>query len=69
MLEEYHWPGNIRELKNLIERIILYWDDDEIQPSHIKSCLENIPSLQHGQKIPEASEDFHLPKPIGEVFR
>jgi two-component system response regulator AtoC len=62
MLEEYHWPGNVRELKNLIERIILYWDDEEIQPGHIQSCLENIPSLHHPQKITGTPEDFRLPK-------
>ena len=62
MLEEYHWPGNIRELKNLIERIILYWDDEEIQTVHIKSCLESIPSLQQPQKVTGSPEDFHLPK-------
>lgn len=23
MLQEYHWPGNIRELKNVIERAVI----------------------------------------------
>src|SRR5271155_3600350 len=25
-LQSYHWPGNIRELQNLIERAIILWD-------------------------------------------
>ncbi|HPE60445.1 MAG TPA: sigma-54 dependent transcriptional regulator [Thiolinea sp.] len=35
-LLEYHWPGNIRELKNVVERaIILSGESDWIQPEHI----------------------------------
>lgn len=29
-LEEYHWPGNIRELKNIIERSVILTDKNEI---------------------------------------
>lgn len=29
-LKEYEWPGNIRELKNIIERIVVLKDDDII---------------------------------------
>src|SRR5262249_56213311 len=25
LLEEYYWPGNIRELRNLMERAVLRW--------------------------------------------
>nr|WP_263324919.1 sigma 54-interacting transcriptional regulator [Neobacillus sp. Marseille-Q6967] len=28
--EDYHWPGNIRELENLIERLVVTTDNDEI---------------------------------------
>ncbi|MEW5815152.1 MAG: sigma-54 dependent transcriptional regulator [Spirochaetota bacterium] len=30
ILKDYHWPGNIRELKNFIERINIMVDEDEI---------------------------------------
>jgi len=29
-LKDYHWPGNIRELKNIIERSVILTDNDEI---------------------------------------
>jgi transcriptional regulator with PAS, ATPase and Fis domain len=32
-LDAYHWPGNIRELRNVIERARLFADDGEIRPS------------------------------------
>jgi len=38
----YNWPGNIRELKNVIERaIILSQDDKEISPRHLTFTCEN----------------------------
>ncbi|MBN2687399.1 MAG: sigma-54-dependent Fis family transcriptional regulator [Deltaproteobacteria bacterium] len=35
ILREYDWPGNIRELKNIIERTVLLSDDDIITPSDL----------------------------------
>jgi DNA-binding NtrC family response regulator len=34
ILESYSWPGNIRELENVIERAVLL-ADDEIRPEHL----------------------------------
>ena len=35
ILTSYSWPGNIRELRNVIERAVLLCDGDEIQPTHL----------------------------------
>lgn len=35
LLNEYSWPGNIRELKNIVERAIIISSDDEIQPENL----------------------------------
>ena len=35
ILESSPWQGNIRELKNLIERIVLYEDATEVGPEHL----------------------------------
>lgn len=34
-LEGYHWPGNIRELKNVVERSVYRANSDEVPVSHI----------------------------------
>lgn len=31
----YQWPGNIRELKNVVERIVLLEDDTVLRPEHL----------------------------------
>ena len=46
MLLTYHWPGNIRELKNTLERIVLYWSGDAISTEHIEYCFNSIPSKE-----------------------
>ena len=36
LLQEYNWPGNIRELKNTIERATLLFNDLELKPEHLR---------------------------------
>jgi len=43
-LAEYEWPGNARELCNVIQRAILITDSPQILPWH----LENIPATSSG---------------------
>jgi DNA-binding NtrC family response regulator len=35
MLKEYHWPGNIRQLQNVIERAVIMCEGEEILPEHL----------------------------------
>jgi DNA-binding NtrC family response regulator len=34
-LQTYHWPGNIRELRNVMERAVLLCDGKLIEPEHL----------------------------------
>jgi two-component system response regulator AtoC len=45
-LEMHHWPGNIRELKNVIERAVVVCVGDVIEPHHL--------SLQRRSFVPLA---------------
>ena len=35
LLEEYPWQGNVRELRNLIERVVLLEEGDRLEPDHL----------------------------------
>ncbi|MED4205402.1 sigma-54 interaction domain-containing protein [Neobacillus mesonae] len=37
----YSWPGNIRELRNIIERLIVIADADYLEPVHLLSFLRD----------------------------
>ncbi len=39
IFQSYHWPGNIRELENLIERLVVTVDDETITPEHLPSDM------------------------------
>ncbi|HHW44598.1 response regulator [Desulfofundulus thermobenzoicus] len=39
LLSKYHWPGNIRELKNVIERAAIICQGEEILPDHLPKEL------------------------------
>jgi len=41
-LLNYDWPGNIRELENLVERVIALADGDEIEISNLPSYISSL---------------------------
>jgi PAS domain S-box-containing protein len=55
LLESYAWPGNIRELQNVIERSVIVCETDlfSVDPSWLS--LKSSSSRQDGQPIPKLS--------------
>ncbi len=49
ILAKYHWPGNIRELKNIIERAVLTCNKSTISPDHLPENIRSMsePVLHH----------------------
>jgi len=50
ILERYPWPGNIRELRNVIERATILADSEFIEPKHLPATLiargeESLPTM------------------------
>ncbi len=68
-MEKYPWPGNIRELQNTIERVVLLYDDIEVRPEHIRFLThgdndigglgEQVSPLEPGKiRLPESKLDL-----------
>jgi DNA-binding NtrC family response regulator len=55
ILERYSWPGNIRELENVIQRAIIM-SDDKIDTHHLPSWIK--------YKVPAANNDLNSLKEV-----
>ena len=66
LLEAYDWPGNIRELQNVIEYAVFAYDDTMLKPEHVSCLLKKgdhpvMPMLEQ----PVGSRVLELPFPPG----
>lgn len=52
-LQQYPWPGNIRELRNVLERAILFADDGIITPEHLLLYTESRMALDYAALLPK----------------
>ncbi len=61
MLESHSWPGNIRELKNAIERSVFLYDDVELRPHHLKHVVRAPSNADESPGTMLNPEHIHLP--------
>lgn len=58
LMREYPWPGNIRELRNVIERAMVLCDGDEIQPEHLPGDFSGLAGEADGPEAPGSDADL-----------
>jgi transcriptional regulator with GAF, ATPase, and Fis domain len=58
LMESYTWPGNVREMRNIIERIAILCDRDVIEPHHLPPEIQRTPALATVTTLPESWEEF-----------
>lgn len=46
LLQHYSWPGNIRELKNVIERTMILAPEPEIDAAHLPEEIRALPAVE-----------------------
>jgi DNA-binding NtrC family response regulator len=61
LMMEYHWPGNIRELENVIERAIVIDQGPEVKARHLPFCNIEGPVSEEAQSL-EDIEKLHIEK-------
>lgn len=59
-LMEDPWKGNIRQLRNVVERIMILADEDTILPHHLPKSFQQHTSIAHETTKKEDSFSLHL---------
>src|SRR5690606_9540068 len=52
LLRAYDWPGNVRQLQNVIRRIVVLRDGDEVTPAMVAEALAAFRSEAAGGPVP-----------------
>jgi PAS domain S-box-containing protein len=55
LLLNYHYPGNVRELENILEHALIICQEDTIQPTHLPEYLQARPAVR--KAIPTATAE------------
>lgn len=61
-LSHYHFPGNIRELKNIVQRSALLSDDDVINVEHLPHSIVDLNKIETHSTNLTSNEKEHITK-------
>ena len=64
-LAAYHWPGNLRELRNVLERAVILTRENVIGPSDLAETIQPVRDLRLGSSVSlEEIENEHIRKVV-----
>ena len=52
LLKEQPWKGNVRELRNVVERVLILSEADPIEPADVRPALPGSPGPRPGAAVP-----------------
>jgi NtrC-family two-component system response regulator AlgB len=65
VMKRYNWPGNIRELRNVIERAVILSNNHEIEASDLTEMIEPNSEIRIGGRVSlEELETAHVKKVV-----
>ncbi len=51
-LRNYHWPGNVHELRNLVQRLLITSDNENISLEEVEASLDQQQAIQAHSSLP-----------------
>ncbi len=57
-LESYHWPGNVRQLRSVVERMALLCDGEQIQLQHVPAEVRQVSAQPSAGELPRSWVEF-----------
>ncbi len=69
LLMRYPWPGNIRELENLMERLVILSEGDEVQASDLPERFHEKPAASSVKPQEFPDQGIHLTAEVQEFER
>ncbi|MGC1273852.1 MAG: sigma-54 dependent transcriptional regulator [Planctomycetaceae bacterium] len=60
LLEAYDWPGNIRELRNVIERSLVFCDAEVLTPEDLPAALQSARAVPDTATPETAADDWTI---------
>lgn len=58
-LMRFSWPGNVRQLKNIVERVVILADEDHIHVHHLPAEVQQFVLTKEDATVPYVMQDRH----------